>query len=323
MPVSGFSRGALVALGFALLIAPSARSGPMRTNQPPEPTKPRTATDAELKFVDDSVLKLKLTDEKLELVTKHGVLSIAVADIRRIEFANRVPADAAERALHLIAKLNHPEFKVREAATAELKAMGARAYPLVLKAIKHDDPEVGRRADEVVKHIQTRVAPALLEPRDTDLVQTDDSKFTGRLSAEVLNVHTFQFGEQRVKLADVRALRAGSGAAGEDAGAAVAQAPGNLSAYQQQFGKELVFAVTGSVPAAGANAGVWGTDLYTLDSNLAVAAVHAGIVKPGETATVRVRIVNSPPQFTSSFRNSVNSTAYGNYPNGAYTFVPR
>jgi hypothetical protein len=323
MPASRFTSGALVALAFALLITPSARSGPMRTGQPPEPTKPRTATDAEVKFVDDSVLKLKLTDEKLELVTKHGVLLIAVADVRRIEFANRVPADAAEKVLHLIAKLNHPEFKLREAASAELKALGARAYPFVLKAIKHDDPEVSRRADEVVKHIQTRVAPALLEARDTDAVYTDDSKFTGRLSAEVLSVHTFQFGEQKVKLADVRTLRAGSGAATEEPGVVVAQAPGNLSAYQQQFGKELVFAVTGAVPAPGANAGVWGTDLYTLDSNLAVAAVHAGAVKPGETATVRVRIVNPPAQFASSFRNNVNSTAYGNYPNGAYTFVPR
>jgi hypothetical protein len=323
MPAFRFTSGALVALAVALLFTPSARSGPMRTGQPPEPTKPRAATDAEIKFVDDSVLKLKLLDEKLELVTKHGVLSVAVADIRRIEFANRVPADAAEKVMHLLAKLNHPDFKIRETATAELKALGARAYPMVLKAIKHDDPEVGRRADEVVKHIQARVAPALLEARDTDIVHTDDSKFTGRLSAEVLRVHTSQFGEQQVKLADARTLRAGSAAVGEDAGVVVAQAPGNLSAYQQQFGKELVFTVTGIVPAPGANAGVWGTDLYTLDSNVAVAAVHAGMVKPGESATVRVRIVNSPAQFVSSLRNTVNSTAYGNYPNGAYTFVPR
>jgi hypothetical protein len=323
MPVFRSTSGALAALAVALLFAPSARSGPMRAGPPPEPTKPRTATDAEVKLVDDSVLKLKLLDDKLELVTKHGVLSIAVSEVRRIEFANRVPADAAEKVIHLIAKLNHPEFKVREAATAELKALGARAYPLVLKALKHDDPEVGRRADEVAKHVQARVAPALLEARDTDVVHTDDSKFTGRLSAEVLRVQTLAFGEQQMKLADARVLRAGSAAAGEDAGGAAAAAPGNLSAHQQQFGKEFVFAVTGVVPAPGANPGVWGTDVYTLDSNLSAAAVHAGVVKAGETATVRVRIVQSPPQFAASFRNNVSSTAYTNYPNGAYTFLPR
>lgn len=322
MPVFRFTSGALVALTVALLVAPSARSGPMRTGQPPEPAKTRPATDAEVKFVDDSVLKLKLLDDKLELVTKHGVLSIAVADVRRIEFANRVPADAAEKVMQLIGKLNHPEFKVREAATAELKAMGARAHPFVLKAIKHDDPEVGRRADEVVKHIAARVAPALLEARETDVIHTDDSKFTGRLSAEVLRVRTFQFGEQQVKLADARTLRVGTAIGGEDA-VVIAQAPGNLTAYQQQFGKEFVFNVTGFAPTPGSNPGVWGTDLYTLDSNIAAAAVHAGQVKPGEMATVRVRIVQAPPQFTSTFRNNVNSTAYGNYPNGAYTFVPR
>ena len=104
---------------------------------------------------------------------------------------------------------------------------------------------------------------------------------------------------------------------------AAAQAPGNLSAYQQQFGKELVFAVTGFTPTPGTNPNVWGTDQYTLDSNFAAAAVHAGLAKVGETVTVRVRVVQSPPQFVSTFRNNVNSTAYGAYPAGAYEFVRR
>lgn len=312
----------LVALIAALALAPGARSGPM-PGQPPEPAKAPAAIDAEAKFVDESTMKLKLHADKLELVTKHGVLHVAVADVRRIDFATRVPADVAERVAQLVSKLNHPDFKAREAATADLKALRERAYPFVLRALKHDDPEVSRRADEIVKSIQTRVAPALLEARDTDVVHTDDSKITGRLSAEALRASTFQFGEQALKLADLRTLRIGPGAAADDPGAAAAQAPGNLSAYQQQFGKELVFAVTAFTPTPGANPGVWGTDVYTLDSNLAAAVVHAGLARPGETVTVRVRVVQSPPQFVSSFRNNVNSTAYGNYPAGAYTFVPR
>ncbi|MBN9120411.1 MAG: hypothetical protein J0I06_14845 [Planctomycetes bacterium] len=314
-------RVAPIALSLVLLTTPLTVAGP-QPQQPPEPPKSRPSVEVEVKYVDDSTMKLKLLDDKLELSTKYGVLHVAVADVRRIEFANRVPADVAEKVILAISKLNHPDFKVREEATAELKGYRERAYPLVLKALKHDDPEVSRRADEVVKFLHAKVPAALLEARDYDVVHTDDSKITGRLTAEVLRVGTFQFGEQQLKLADLRTLRSGPAAASEEQVAA-AQAPGNMSAYQQQFGKEVTFAVTGFTPVPGANPSLWGTDVYTLDSNLAAAVVHAGLAKPGETVVVKVRVVQSPPQFVSSFRNNVNSTAYGNYPAGGYEFVRR
>ena len=319
MPVSRSLLWTVPVVLSALLSAPLV-AGPQPT-QPPEPSKPRPSVEVEVKFVDDSSMKLKVLDEKLELSTKHGVLQIVVSDIRRIDFANRVPADVAEKVLLAVGKLNHSDFKVREAATEELKGYRERAYPFVLKALKSEDPEVSRRADEVVKFIQSKVSPAHLEARDTDVIHTDDSKITGRLTAEMLRVSTFQFGEQQLKLADVRTMRAGAAVTEEQQTAA--QAPGNLSAYQQQFGKELTFSVTGFTPMAGANPNLWGTDIYTLDSNLAAAVVHAGLAKPGETVVVRVRVIQSPPQFVSTFRNNVNSTAYNAYPAGAFEFIRR
>jgi hypothetical protein len=322
MPISRlFARITPFILSAFLLTAPLAGAGP-QPQQPPESPKPRPSVDVEVKYIDDSTMKLKVLDDRLELSTKYGVLQVAVADVRRIDFANRVPADVAEKVLAAIGKLNHPDFKVREEATAELKSYRERAYPLVLKALKHDDPEVSRRADDIVKFLQAKVAAHLLEARDYDVVHTDDSKITGRLTAEVLRVSTFQFGEQQLKLADVRTLRHGPGAVTEELTAA-AQAPGNMSSYQQQFGKEVTFAVTGFTPTPGANPSLWGTDIYTLDSNLAAAVVHAGLAKPGETVVVRVRVVQSPPQFVSSFRNNVNSAAYNTYPAGGYEFIRR
>lgn len=318
MPVTRWSVP-LVLSAFALN-TPHVSAGPAPL-QPPEP-KPRAAVEVEVKYIDDSTMKLKLLDDRLEVSTKYGVLHVPVADVRKIEFASRVPADVAEKVSAAIGKLNHADYKVRETATAELKALRERAYPLTLKALKHDDPEVSRRADEIVKFIQLKTPAGLLECRECDVIHTDDSKITGRLTAEVLRVSTFQFGDQQLKLADLRTLRSGPAAVAEEA-AAAAQAPGNMSAYQQQFGKEMTYAVTAFVPTPGANPNVWGTDHYTLDSNLAAAVVHAGLAKAGETVVVRVRVVQSPPQFVSSFRNGVNSTAYGNYPAGAYEFVRR
>ena len=40
------------------------------------------------------------------------------------------------------------------------------------------------------------------------------------------------------------------------------------------------------MPGAGVGGFVWGTNVYTLDSTLALAAVHAGLLKTGESKVV-------------------------------------
>ncbi len=293
------------------------RGGP-QPPKPPEANKPVPSVEAEVKYVDDSGMKLKLLDEKLELVTKHGVLRVAVVDIRRIEFANRISTADAEKVAIAISQLNHSDFKIREAATEELKTLRERAYPALLKAQKSEDPEVARRAEEIITVIKRRVPATNLEQRDFDVIHTEDSKITGKLSAEMLRVSTFQFGDLQLKLTDVRTLRAGSGAVVEELANAV-PGPAHLANYQNQFGKEFVFSVTGV--AVGAQGSVWGQDVYTLDSNLQSAVVHAGFAKPGETVAVRVRIIASPPAFAGTVRNGITSTPYTVYPTGAYEFV--
>lgn len=303
---------------LACAVAPVFAS-PVIAVQPPTRTGP--TPDAEIRCADDSVLKVKLLDEKLELVTKYGTLQILVSDVRRIDFATRTPPEVADRVTTLISTLNHPDYATRERATAQLREYRERAYHPLVKAAKNPDPEVSRRAEESVRFIQQKLPAGALEPREFDVVQTDDAKVTGLIVAAALKVRTGPFGEQVLRLADVRTLKAGAAVAGDDLAAAPA-APANMMGFQHQFGKELVGTVT--APSAGGQpGGVWGTDIYTLDSNLAAAALHAGIVTPGQTAVVRVRVVASPPQFQPSTRNGVSSTGYGNYPAGGYEFVRR
>jgi hypothetical protein len=73
--------------------------------------------------------------------------------------------------------------------------------------------------------------------------------------------------------------------------------------------------VTGAI-----NGSIWGSDIYTADSNLASAAVHAGVVKVGQTKIVKVKIVPSPQAFQASSRNGVTTTGYGPYP-GAFRLL--
>jgi LCCL domain len=52
---------------------------------------------------------------------------------------------------------------------------------------------------------------------------------------------------------------------------------------------------------------VSGTELYFYDSELDVAAVHAGLVKPGEQAVITVTVVKCPPSGAGSTQNGVKS----------------
>lgn len=84
--------------------------------------------------------------------------------------------------------------------------------------------------------------------------------------------------------------------------------PGNLLQFQQ-VGKSFHFHVTGS------NQGpVWGTDVYTSDSHLATAAVHAGALEAGEEGVVRVSFVNMAGMaVVGTVRNGVMTMNWGPY----------
>ena len=58
---------------------------------------------------------------------------------------------------------------------------------------------------------------------------------------------------------------------------------------------------------------IWGTDIYTLDSQLSQAAVHAGILKEGESGPVIVHIVEGQSHYAGSARNGITSAEYGQY----------
>ena len=65
------------------------------------------------------------------------------------------------------------------------------------------------------------------------------------------------------------------------------------------------------LPVTGTDQGfVWGVDTYTDDSSLGAAAVHAGILKVGETGRVAIRIVEGQPSYKGSTRNGVTTRDY-------------
>jgi hypothetical protein len=88
--------------------------------------------------------------------------------------------------------------------------------------------------------------------------------------------------------------------------------PGYLDVGEQEVGRSYLYEVTGSLDGP-----VWGTDLYTSDSSLSAAAVHAGVLREGERGLVRVTVEGTlNANFTGSERNGVWSEDWEAHPFG-------
>ena len=73
-------------------------------------------------------------------------------------------------------------------------------------------------------------------------------------------------------------------------------------------------------PAAATGAGpVWGTDIYTEDSSICRAAVHAGAIG-ANGGPVSIIAVGGQPSYSGSTRNGVKSSAYGSW-GASYMFA--
>jgi len=84
---------------------------------------------------------------------------------------------------------------------------------------------------------------------------------------------------------------------------------GSLSGYGV-LGGTYDFLVTGSTIGGS----LWGCDIYTDDSNLAMAAVHDGWVANGITKHVRVTILAGQASYSSCTQNGITSASYGTWP---------
>jgi hypothetical protein len=264
---------------------------------------------AEIRFTDGSALRVNLLDEKLEFVTPYGKLAVPMSKIRRLELATRVPEAVRKKVEAFVADLGSSQFAERETASKGLVELGAQGYPLLLKYTQHKDAEIAGRVEQVLDQIRDQVPEDQQEPRADDVLETVDSKITGQLVLSSFKAETAQFGDQGLKLSDIRTIRRLNATGSEAIVGKVENDPGNLTNYREQVGKTFQFRVTGT-----ANGSLWGSGTYTTDSSLATAAVHTGLLKVGQTGVVKVTIVPAPESFSGSSKNGVTSYDYTSYP---------
>jgi len=89
--------------------------------------------------------------------------------------------------------------------------------------------------------------------------------------------------------------------------------PADIRSLEGKIGQSFYFKVTGEESGV-----VWGTDIYTSDSNLGAACVHAGLLEPGEAGLVRVTMVKPLQVFRGSTRNGITTQDWTTGWSGAY-----
>jgi hypothetical protein len=194
--------GVLLGVAFAA----GAALGQEKSDKNGAGSKP-DANSVEVRFADDSTVKMALQHASVEVATRYGKLTVPISEIRRIEFGLRIPEESAKRIEAAIVRLGSADFKQREAASTDLLGLRELAYPALQHATRSTDLEVSRRAKDIIKTlVDTMPAERLHIPRH-DTVIAIDFTIVGQVEAPAFKVRTPYFGETSLKLAEIRTMR--------------------------------------------------------------------------------------------------------------------
>jgi hypothetical protein len=262
---------------------------------------------------DGSAVVGTLPEYRLTLNTLHGPVNAYANDVRKIDFAPTNSHDVSSTIALAIHRLGSAQPDEVQSAEGELMAAGARAFQALVAAAQCGKGALQRRARALAARIQQNVAAEFLNLRTQHQVTLRDGTITCALDPFVFGLMTPE-GYKSFELYDVHTLTQFPGQAID----APRDNPRWLGRfYTNWYGAKLSFLVTGNTD----DGDVFGSNPYTLDSMLATAAVHAGLVQPGETKVVRVEIMLAPPTFVGSERNGVTSLDWEEPVAGAFRFI--
>ncbi|MBI3505139.1 MAG: hypothetical protein HY059_09875 [Proteobacteria bacterium] len=85
--------------------------------------------------------------------------------------------------------------------------------------------------------------------------------------------------------------------------------PGRVYLTENDIGRTFRVEIVGETRGI-----VWGSDVYTTDSDLAPAAVHAGLLKTGEKGVITVSVLPGQDSYKGETRNDVSSQTWARWP---------
>src|SRR5947209_8719891 len=166
-----------------------------------------TKDEAEVHFANGSTVRLGLLQDKIDVLTRYGKLSIPLAEVQRIEFGVHLSADVAKQVDEALAKLASTQYADREDGARELATLGPSAYCALLRAIKGTDQEVVRRSEKIIADIRARFPEKELRSREEDVITTPSFTIVGRIVTPALKGKSEYFGSVQLQLPQMRHLR--------------------------------------------------------------------------------------------------------------------
>lgn len=306
----------LLAIGVVLALDPL----PPVQRQPPQPTKkvlPKTDVPREeqppeigweVRTTDGKIRKFTPVDEVLTLDTKFGAVKVPMKEVKRLEFGCRLSVNDRKAIADAIADVVGSTGRTREAGKETLVGFGLAAYPAVVRAAKTAPKDALPHMGQVREKLKGLIGEDDDEPLDQDVIVTaDGSRLAGTLSPEALRV---KLGgeEKQVGWKEARVMAFGPIEVEEKVEVIQLGSGGVHGLMQTHFEKWVGVQVTGV-----ASGSVWGSGPYTTDSTLGAAAVHAGVLKEGETAIIKIRVKADAGGYSGSTKNGVITSDWGPY----------
>jgi hypothetical protein len=182
-----------------------------------------------------------------------------------------------------------------EATIADIRDRAARQVNAIRDEAERECAAIRERAEAAIAQVEHGVTRELA-PLVRELVS----------SLRLLQEHYARQG----KLDEALAIRARVRQLRSDL-LGVQPDPGNLTGFGPgDIGRVVLIDVVGRNEGS-----VWGSDLYTADSRLCAAAVHAGALREGERGLVRVTLLDGEGVFfQGSTRHGVQTYDYATYP---------
>lgn len=271
----------------------------------------------EVRTADGKFHKVTPVDAELALDTKFGTVKVPMKEVKRLEFGQRLSDAQRKKLADSLADVIGGTGRTREAAKDALADLGLLAYPAVVRAMKTAPKEALPHLNMVFDKLKRQIGKDDDEPIDQDvLVTTDGSRLCGTLGSESVRVK-FADGEKAVKWTDARVLAFGDILVDEKVEIVKIGQFGIHGLLQSHFEKVVGVEVTGVAVGS-----VWGSNPYTTDSSPGAAAVHAGVLKVGETGVVKIRVKADPGGYTGSTQNGITSSNYGPW-QGCYEIIAK
>lgn len=265
------------------------------------------SSGATLVLRDGSELYVEPRESIIHLSTPYGNLSIDRKDIVSIEFGFSTPPALRERIA--AAERDIVRHGLASAAWSVLVDAREYAYPALRRLVAGDDSKTAEKAREMIRVLDESYPAEHLRRINQDRVRTRYSRYIGRIENRSIAVRTPQFGHLQLATEHLARLSLSPARPAEHPVTHAAPDPGSLMHHAGAVGQVFHFVVTAQPGGA-----VWGSDVYTTDSTLSTVALHAGVLKPGETGVVQVTILPGQNAYEGSTRNGVTTMPYGPYP---------